>query len=469
VKRSFRAQLAIRFTATMVIASAAVAAAGYWALRSVLNRQIDASLLSVASIQAVSVTSDPEGEMAFHEWDLTPAEATSLRDLARYVQVWSESGESLLRSRYMTSDLPLDRALLREAAQGPVWREDRYEGQPIRALYYPLGRLGPSHEQHVLEVAAPLVARDRTLEVVRSLLAGVILLVGAGTFAGSWWLGARTMRPIRDIIDQTEDIGAATLGRRIRARAEAAEYERLVRVLNTMVARIDAAFDAQKRFTADASHELRSPLTALRGEIELALRRDRTPAEYRRVLESALEEAERLSEMAENLLTLARSDAGVIQPRLERVDLRARAEEVARRLESRAGDLGVRVDLVGPHPVPVVGDATLLGRLIWNLADNALKFAPRGSRVELALVVSDEEARLTVSDEGPGIPEEDLDRVFERFYRAPGGAHSEGSGLGLSIVRAIAIAHGGEARAENRVGGGAVFSIRIPRNGFGDA
>lgn len=469
MKRSFRAQLAIRFTATMVIASAAVAAAGYWALRSVLNRQIDASLLSVASIQAVSVTSDPEGEMAFHEWDLTPAEATSLRDLARYVQVWSESGESLLRSRYMTSDLPLDRALLREAAQGPVWREDRYEGQPIRALYYPLGRLGPSHEQHVLEVAAPLVARDRTLEVVRSLLAGVILLVGAGTFAGSWWLGARTMRPIRDIIDQTEDIGAATLGRRIRARAEAAEYERLVRVLNTMVARIDAAFDAQKRFTADASHELRSPLTALRGEIELALRRDRTPAEYRRVLESALEEAERLSEMAENLLTLARSDAGVIQPRLERVDLRARAEEVARRLESRAGDLGVRVDLVGPHPVPVVGDATLLGRLIWNLADNALKFAPRGSRVELALVVSDEEARLTVSDEGPGIPEEDLDRVFERFYRAPGGAHSEGSGLGLSIVRAIAIAHGGEARAENRVGGGAVFSIRIPRNGFGDA
>jgi two-component system OmpR family sensor kinase len=466
MKRSFRTQLAIRFTATMVLAAIGLTAAGYWALRSVLNRQIDATLLSVASIQAVSVTDDPTGDMEFHEWDLSPEEAESLRDLIRYAQVWSESGESLLRSRYMTSDLPLDRALLDQAAGGPVWREDRFEGEPIRALYYPLGRLGPSHIEHVLEVAAPLSARDRTLELVRYFLVGIVLIVGGGTFAGSWWLGARMMRPVHEIIDQTEEIGADTLGRRIRARADASEYARLVTVLNMMLDRIDGAFEAQRRFTADASHELRSPLTAIRGELDLALRREREPAEYRRVLESALEEAERLTTMADDLLTLARSDAGEIRPRLSQIDLRDRLTEALDRQRARADALGIRLRLSAPRPVRVIADGELLERLVRNLTDNALKFTPGGGTVDVSLSTENGDARIQVSDDGPGIPAGE-ERVFERFYRAPGAPNADGSGLGLAIVRAIARAHGGEARAENRAEGGACIGVRIPRDGIG--
>ncbi len=464
MKRSFRVLLAVRFTATMVLATIALATAGYLALRAVLNRQIDASLLSVASIQASSVTDDPAGEMHFHEWDLTPQEAASLRDLNRFAQVWSESGESLLRSRYMTADLPLDTTLLRQASEGPVWREDDFQGVPIRALYYPLGRLGPSHTEHVLEVAAPLEARDRTLALVRRWLAGVVLVVGAGTFVGSWWLGVRTIRPVTEIIDQTEVIGAGTLGRRIRAQADASEYERLVGVLNTMLDRIDGAFEAQRRFTADASHELRSPLTALRGEIELALRRERSPDEYRRVLESALEETEDLSELAENLLTLARSDAGAIEPRLAQLDLTRQVADTVAKLQARAEVQAVdlRFDRAGGR-VPVLGDEALLERLTWNLLDNALKFTPEGGRVDVTVRSLNGDAVIEVADTGPGIPEADRERVFDRFYRADGIPGPEGFGLGLAIVRAIALAHGGEASAENRVEGGARFRVRLPR------
>lgn len=464
MKRSFRVQLAIRFTIAMVLAASALAATGYVAIRSVLNREIDASLLSVASIQAVSVTDDPSGEMRFQEWDLTPEEAESLRDLNRYAQVWNESGVSLLRSRYLVSDLPLDLELLGAASQGPVWREDTYQGQPIRALYYPLSRQGAPHIEHVLEVAAPLTARNRTLSLVRYFLFTVVLLVGVGTFVGSWWLGASTVRPVREIIDQSEAIGATTLGDRISAHADTQEYERLVRVLNTMLTRIDEAFAAQRRFTADASHELRSPLTALRGELELALRRDRSPEEYRRVLASSLEEAERLSAMADNLLTLARSDSGAIEPRLSQIELAERVGDIVDRLQPRAGARNVDLHFESEGRLRMLGDGALIDRLAWNLADNALKFAPSGGRVAVVVAARNGDALLTVSDDGPGIPPEDLEQVFERFYRSPGLADPDGSGLGLAIVRAIALAHGGDAVARNRPEGGAEFTVRLPRS-----
>jgi two-component system OmpR family sensor kinase len=306
------------------------------------------------------------------------------------------------------------------------------------------------------------------LLLVRYFLFGVVLIVGTGTFAGSWWLGARTVRPVHEIIDQTEAISASTLGHRISAHADTREYERLVGVLNTMLDRIDGAFEAQRRFTADASHELRSPLTALRGEVELALRRDRSPEEYRRVLSSALEEAERLSGMAENLLTLARSDAGAIQPRLAQLDLGERVRGVIERLAPRAAARGVDLKVTGDEGLSIVGDSALLDRLIWNLAENAIKFGSAGGRVDVCLEARDGDAWLVVADDGPGIPTDDLDRVFERFYRARGAVDPEGSGLGLAIVRAIAMAHGGEAIAGNGSEGGASFSVRLPRAGVAD-
>jgi two-component system OmpR family sensor kinase len=251
-----------------------------------------------------------------------------------------------------------------------------------------------------------------------------VIVVAGGTFIGGSWLGQKAIRPVHEIIDQTEEIGAGTLGRRISAHADTVEYERLVRVLNATLDRIDASFNAQRRFTADASHELRSPLTALRGELELAVRRERDPEEYRRVIASALEETERLSDLAENLLTLARSDAGVIEPRFVPTSLADRITRTVDRLRGKA------------------------------------------EAKEIALGVGETRNLVLTCDPdltGPGIRPAALDRIFERFYREDSSHGGEdGTGLGLAIVRAIVEAHGGSVSAENRTTGGALFRARFP-------
>ena len=313
MSRSFSVQLALRATVVMAFVLGAVSVVGVLALGAILDREIDATILSVASIQAAALTDGPSGEMHFHDWELTSDEAASVDELVRYAQVWRFDGVSLLRSQYMTEDLPLDAEHLSRADQGElVWTRSEFAGEHIRALYYPLDRLGPVHDRHVLQVAAPLAGRDAMVARVGVFLGLLSLLVTAGTFAGSWWLADRAVAPVHEVIDQAEGISAQSLDRRIHAYADTREYRRLVDVLNTMLGRIQGGFEAQRRFTADASHELRSPLTAMRGELDLALRRDRDSEEYRRVLGSTLEEVVRMSRITEDLLTLARSDTGAV-------------------------------------------------------------------------------------------------------------------------------------------------------------
>jgi len=454
----------------MGLGLAALSVLAFVVIRETLDRQIDASLIAVASIQAASLTDAPTGEMHFHEWELTPDEAAQVRDLNRFAQVWSEEGESLLRTRYITADLPLDTLALRGAVRGElVWVEAAFQGITVRSLFYPLGRLGPLHGQHVLQVAAPLETRNRMLRNAVLLMMVLLLLIAGGAMIGSWWLADRAVRPVQDIIVQSEAIGGHTLGRRISAHADSREYERLVQVLNTMLARIDTAFDAQRRFTADASHELRSPLTAMRGELELARRRPREAAEYERVIDSALEEVVRLSRVAEDLLTLARSDAGVLQVRFVATDLVLCARRVVDRLRIAADARQVRVTVTGPVDAVADVDEDLVNQLLWNLIANAIRFTPAGSTVDVALAREDSGVVVRVTDTGPGIPEDALDRIFDRFYRVDeartASAEAQGTGLGLAIVRVIAELHGARLAARNRPEGGAEFTVRFTAEG----
>lgn len=465
--RSFRFLLGVRVTAAMTAAVGAVAVLSYLGLRQALDSELDASIIKVASIQAASVTDDPTGEMRFHEWELTPDEAASVRDLNRFAQIWSGEGQSLLRTRYITEDLPLDTAALERAVAGElVWTEGVFQGIPIRALYYPLERLGELHTRHVLQIAAPLESRDRMLRTLAILLLAIVGTICVSTFLGAWWLAGTVVRPVDAIIDQAEAIAQGSPRRRIEAFADTLEYQRLVTVLNRMLSRLEAALEAQKRFTADASHELRTPLTVLRGELEVALRRDRTPKEYVRVLESALEESERLSRMAEDLLTLTRSEAGVLHLQPRRVDLAERVQSAVSRLAMKAGEKRVEVSGPGLDEVWVEADQDLLDRVIWNLVGNAVKFTPLGGRVEVRLIPGNDQVVLEVADDGPGIPPEHLDRVFERFFRADKsrthGIETSGTGLGLAIARAIVELHGGQIQVANRAGGGALFRATLP-------
>ncbi len=463
--RTFRAQVAARVAATVGGVLLPLGLLGYAGMRRAVDGDIDSTLLNIASVQAASVTQAPSGAMAFHEWAVAPGETGSVLDLNRYAEVWSSDGRSLLRTRELARDLPLDRRALARAAAGQLaWADQRFGDVPVRSVYYPLVRLGAAHAGHVLQVSAPLVLRDAMLERLKLLLLGPIVLGTGAAFVGSWWLARHVMRSVDEIIDQSEVIGASTLGGRIHAQGYTLEYRRLVQVLNTMLERLEHAFEAQRRFTADASHELRSPLTALQGELELALRRERGADEYRRVIASALEEAHRLARTADDLLTLARADAGVLRPRLRAGDLGAVAERTCERLRSQAESKGIRLRAETVHPA-VYMDPDLVERLAYNLVHNAVKYTPAHGEVVVGVTAYEDRVVLRVEDDGPGLPEAQIDRVFDRFFRADEArtrGEGGGTGLGLSIVHAIAEAHGAQATAGNRPGGGAIFRVVFP-------
>ena len=465
--RSFRFRLSLRFTATLAAGTAAISLFSFLTLAALLDREIDASLLNVASIQASSVTDSPDGEMRFHEWELTPEEAESVLELNRYVQVWRPDGTSLLRSQYMTGDLPSSPDALQTAAAGQlVWSEASFQGRPIRTLYYPLERLGLEHEQHVLQVAAPLGGRNQTLIRLGMFLLGINVLVLVGSGMGSWWLSAHAVRPVNEIIDQAEAVEAGTLGLGISAYADSREYQRLVQVLNSMLTRIQVAFESQRRFVADASHELRSPLTVMRGELELALRRERSSEEYREFMESTLEEAIRLSRITEDLLTLARADAGATVARRQQVDLAPDIEGLIGRLRARAEQQAMVLTFETDGSTEGSFDVELVDQVVWNLVDNAIRYSPSGSEVSVRLEGGTEGVTITVADSGPGLGP-NPERLFERFLRHDPArtrtGEAGGTGLGLSIVRSLTRTMGGSVTAANRPGGGALFTVALPR------
>ena len=464
--RSFRFLLAARAAAATALGLVALSASTVFILKLALDRELDSGILSVASIQAASLADGQSGEMHFHEWELTPEEAASVRDLVQYAQVWDADGTSLLRSRYMTADLPVDAESLLRATEGEVvWDRQDFEGDAVRTVFYPLERLGPAHQTHVLQVAAPLTRRDEMLRRAGVFLLMLTLSLTAAAFGGAWWLADRAVQPIHEVIDQAEAIEARSLDTRINAYADATEYRRLVQVLNTMLGRLQAGFDAQRRFTADASHELRSPLTAMRGEIEVALRRERESPEYRDVLRSVLHEVGRLSTTTEELLTLARSDSRTLVAVPEDVDAVEVVGHVLDRLRGSAAETGVDLELATDGSVPAYVDPGMLARITWNLTDNALRHARE--RVQVTVSARDGMVELIVLDDGPGLSGADPDDLFERFFRADEARTPEGrnggTGLGLAIVRALAEAHGGSAAAAEMADGGGRFIVQLPQ------
>jgi two-component system OmpR family sensor kinase len=256
----------------------------------------------------------------------------------------------------------------------------------------------------------------------------------------------------------------------ISAYAEFREYDRLVHVLNTMLERLRSTFESQRRFTADASHELRGPLTVLWGELELSLRKERTPEEYRGVISLSLEEVQRLSRITDDLLTLARSDAGGIGLKKRPTNVGEQASRVMERLKARATEEGVALDLAVDGDVEGLFDPDLVGQAIWNLASNAVKFCRSGDEVHILVAGDGPALRIEVWDTGPGLGESPQ-RVFERFHRGDqsrtSGGEVGGTGLGLAIVHAIVEAHQGRVQAANRNDGGARFTITLPRKADG--
>lgn len=314
-----------------------------------------------------------------------------------------------------------------------------------------------------LEALTPLGSLDRSVRWLGLLLVALIVLSVLGVLGLSLALAAIGLRPIDQLNRAAQQIARSRdLSRRVESRAGGDELSRLAETFNQMLCSLQEADSAQKRFVADASHELRAPLAAIQGNLELLRRYPHMPAaEREKTLQMAEREAVRLSRLVNDLLTLARSDAG-LPLREALVDFKAVAQEAL--TEARYLLKGQRLEAQALEEVWVLGERDHLKQLVLILLDNAIQYTPEGGLVRLALQAQRDRARLAVSDTGIGIPAEDLPYIFERFYRAdPARSRNKGgSGLGLSIARWIVERHRGEVEVDSLVGKGTTVVVRLP-------
>jgi len=316
----------------------------------------------------------------------------------------------------------------------------------------------------VVQAATSLASIDEELAELLTvlLLSGPLALVCA--LIGGYMLARKALAPVDRMVQTANEITATQLDRRIDVSKTDDELGRLARTLNGMIARLERSFEEVRRFTADAAHELRTPITVLRTEAEVTLRMPREPEHYRRVLEDQLEELERLSRLAERLLFLCREDAGLVPMSHELVRLETVAEDVVEHMQVVAEERGVRLKADRVTPCHVKGDEDQLRRLLFNLLDNAIKFTPSTGSVEIETACVDGKVRIAISDSGIGIPPEHLPHVFERFYRVDPARGREvgGTGLGLAIARSIADAHEGSIEIQTAVGQGTQVILTLP-------
>jgi heavy metal sensor kinase len=283
--------------------------------------------------------------------------------------------------------------------------------------------------------------------------------------AGLGWLLARgSLRPIQRITQTARRIGGAHLYETVPTSGSGDELDQLAVTLNEMIARIRESMERVRRFSGDAAHEIRTPLAAIRSQVEVTLERHRDAEEYEQVLRHVLDEVERLGAGTDAMLRLAQSEGGLDPARRTPVDLSALLADVVAFFEPLAAESDVKLELDLRPTGPVAGDPSWLHQLFANLVHNAIKFTPAGGSVRVGLAPEPEGAAVVASvrDTGAGIPADELGRIFERFHKVDASRSQVGFGLGLSLAREIAKAHGGSIEVESRLGRGSVFRVTLP-------
>ena len=435
---SIRARLLLWILATLAFGALVMGLAAY---RNVLR---EAEALFDYQLRQMALSLRDQGEIA-------PAQAGALADseFDFVIQIWTVDGRAIYASRAHT-ELPA-RAVLgfADVAVGDkTWRA-----------------FSVATDDRVIQVAQPQQIRQRV--AAQAALRGVLLLLAVALLmaAAVWWLVALAFRPLQRVAGSVRTRDAQALDP-LPLAGLPDEVTPLVQALNALLARLSASFNAQRAFVADAAHELRSPLTALRLQIG-RLRRSPDEAARAAALDALSAGVERAVRLVEQLLTLARSEPGTPVTGEERIVLGELVRQVLADCVPYAVSRGTEIELDADETVQVEGERAALAALVRNLADNAVRYSPPGSRVKLRVGVEDEAPRLVVDDAGPGIPAADRERVFDRFYRRGEasniGPGADGSGLGLAIVRSVAGRHGARVTLADSPLGGLRVSVAFPR------
>jgi signal transduction histidine kinase len=459
----FRQSLAIRLAAIYALVFAAGAAALFGVLYWVLAHSLEARERAAVEARAENFAQAYElgGAVAVRE-RLDADTSPDVRSL--FVRLLGADGETLFATIPADwVDPQVERRLVPDGWGG--WRT-----QEIHSVRVPRDAARDFavasrvlSDGRLIQVAHSTDSRAVLLAPLRTAFAGVgavalLLSLSAGTF-----LAWRATRPLREVAETARRIlDEDDLSARVPAPGGSGELALLARQLNTLLDKNADHVRVLRETLDDLAHDLRTPLTRLRGTAELALGDGGNPAEARSALADCVDETDRVLHLLEVLLDVSAAEAGALSLRRERVDLRALASRAADLYREVAEQKNIRIDLDLPAQAEMQGDPVRLGQALSNLVDNALKYTPEGGRVTVGAAVEPGAVTLTVSDNGPGVPAAERDAVWRRLYRGDASRSQRGWGLGLALVRAVAEAHGGSAEVGDAPGGGARFQMRFP-------
>jgi heavy metal sensor kinase len=458
-RRSIGFRLAGWYFAVFACGLAVFSVAAWFAMRASLYNAIDDELqdrvrgvATFMELQTASL-SIPEIRDEFREHSV-------LGPGGDLFQVCDEHGQWLYRSVPLEEDnVPIQPP---DQLPRPHFESVRLEHHLLR--FYSQ-RIVSAGKPYTVQVASLMNEGMEALERFRLLLFLVAPLLLIVASAGGYWLSARALAPVDEISQAAERISVENLANRLPVPQTGDQLERLSKTLNAMFSRLENSVLRMKQFTADASHELRTPISLIRTTAEIAVDRSRPPEEYLEALHEILQEAERTSTLIDNLMLLARADSQKAVLERSPLDARSVAREAVEQGRKLAHQKGVGFDATVPdYPIPILADGDALRRGLLILIDNAVKYTPEGGHVSVDVTRSDDFAVFAVRDTGLGIAAEDLAKIFDRFWRADKVRSREpgGTGLGLSIAEWIVQMHAGSIEVASELGKGSVFRLRIP-------
>lgn len=444
-----------RLVLTLSVATAATVASAFFSASFVVERSEERQLDEALSAEAELEAEEMAGQKDLHVSLRGAPKADDIGRLRKFAVIYRSDGQVVDLTatfwrgapRYATVRYPQGNAF-------DFW----YGNEHLRGVFVAI----PEHDDEMLLIAAPRTDLEKDNEYLRRVMLIAALLSISFTILVTWRVVRRLTRGHEAIADAARKVAAGDLAARTALRGGDDEVVQLARDVDEMVRRLALLVEGQQRFVAHAAHELRSPLTSLYGELQLALRRSRSAEEYRSAIEEALDSAKRLKALAEDLLALARIGAER-EPSHTPVALgevaKNAASWVSREATRRHLDLSIDAD-----GSTVIGHAIDLERLLRNLLDNAVRHSPDGGHVRVQAKTEGDTVHISVLDDGPGVPPDDWERVFDPFFRAAAERRrDDGSGLGLAIVREIARGHGGDVSVESGPEGkGALFRARLP-------
>jgi len=449
-----RLRLTVWYVAAMIVVLAVYAGAIYTFVSRSVSESLDQRLRADFFWAAATVDEGPDGMVIS-----TPQVDLLLED-EPWVQVWSAGGAELLVGNAEARRRPIPGTqAMAEAEQDRTVTFD-VAGVPMRVLSR---RSYIGQRPVVVQVGRSEVPMwEQLRELLLVLLLGLPLAVGVAGLGG-YVLARRALAPIEQMTERARSITADRLSDRLPVKHPDDEMGRLASVFNETLARLEASFAQMRQFTADVSHELRTPLTSIRSVGEVGLRGQRDEHAYRGIIESMLEEVDRLAGLVDRLLTLSRAETGQAPLSREIVHLQALAEEVVQHLSVLAEEKQQQIVVERRAAPDALADKHVLRHALINLVDNAIKFTPRGGSVRIRISETPASAIFDVIDTGPGVPETARAHIFDRFYRADEGDGMRGAGLGLSIAKGAVEANGGRLTLEASSPSGSTFRITMPR------